>query len=61
MGRVGTEFSSGYAPLDCCCIFSSCCSGYCCFLDLSNWSRKLFGWYASRNFWYLQFYDCISG
>ncbi|KMT12183.1 hypothetical protein BVRB_5g101300 [Beta vulgaris subsp. vulgaris] len=21
-------------PLDCCCIFSSGCNGYCCFLDL---------------------------
>ena len=48
-GSNGLDLS-GYASLNCCCIFSSCCSRYYCFLDLSYWSRKLFGWYASKNF-----------
>lgn len=30
-----------------------------CFLDLSNWSRKLF--WCSMNLWYFPLYDCISG
>ncbi|RXI09796.1 hypothetical protein DVH24_032758 [Malus domestica] len=31
-GREWNLVSVWYAPLDCCCIFSSCCSCYCCFL-----------------------------
>jgi len=42
-------------------LISSCCSCYCCFLDLPYWSRKFLWWYAFRNIWYFQLYDCIPG
>lgn len=35
------------------------CYCYCCFPDLSNWSRKLFWWFASRNLCYFQLRGCI--